>query len=97
MSDCASRKGRKANGSNEIRGRIPMAPLALRPEDAADALGISKSSLDKLVKAGKIRPPIAVPGLYVRLFDGDRLRQDWHALIEEAENGSANTWDDDPQ
>ena len=69
-------------------------PFALRPEDAAEALGISKSSLDKLLKAGKIRPPVAVPGLSVKLFDRERLRQDWQALIEEAENGASNSWDD---
>ena len=97
MSDCASPKGRKANGSNEIRGRISMAPIALRPHDAAEALGISKSSLDKLVKDKKIRPPVTVPGMNVVLFDSERLRQDWQALRNEAENGRANTWDDDPQ
>jgi hypothetical protein len=72
-----------------------LTPFALRPEGAAEALGISKSSLDKLVKAGKIRPPIAVPGMYVKLFDRERLLQDWQALMEEAENGAANPWDEE--
>ena len=71
-----------------------LTPFALRPEDAAEALGISKSSLEKLVKAGKIRPPVAVPGLCVKLFDRERLRQDWQAIIEDSENGAANSWDD---
>jgi hypothetical protein len=69
--------------------------IALRPEDAAHAIGISCSSLDKLVKAGKIRPPIAVPHLRgIKCYDLERLRQDWHAIIEESENGAANSWDD---
>ena len=68
-------------------------PFALRPKDAADHLGISEGSLDKLVKAGKIRPPIAVPGLNVRLYDRERLRRDWQAIIEESENGAENSWD----
>jgi hypothetical protein len=43
---------------------------------------------------GKIRPPITVPGMNIRLFDVERLRRDWQALLEEAENGSANPWDE---
>jgi hypothetical protein len=74
-------------------GTVAMAPFALRPHDAAEALGISKSSLDKLVKDGKIRPPIAPPGMNIRLFSVERLRQDWQSLLEEAENGSDNPWD----
>ena len=70
-------------------------PIALRPDDAAKSLGISLSSLDKLVREGKIRPPIAVPHLRgIKCFDLERLRQDWQAIIEEAENGGANSWDD---
>ena len=74
--------------------RISMPPIALRPHDAAEALGISKSSLDKLVDAGKIRPPVAVPGMNIRLYDAERLRQDWQELREQAENGSTNPCDE---
>jgi hypothetical protein len=77
-----------------IRWLSKRALIALRPDDAAEALGISKSSLEKLVKAGKIRPPIAIPLLRIKLFDWERLLQDWQALIEEAENGAVNSWDD---
>ncbi len=70
-------------------------PIALRPDDAAKYLGISLSSLWKLVREGKIKPPIAVPHLRgIKLFDLERLRQDWQAIVEESENGAANSWDD---
>jgi hypothetical protein len=69
--------------------------IALRPDDAAKALGISLGSLDKLVREGKIRPPIAVPHLRgIKCYDLERLRQDWQAIIEESENGATNSWDE---
>jgi hypothetical protein len=72
-----------------------LTPFALRPDDAANTLGISKSALDKLVKEKKIRPPVSIPGLKgVKVFDRDQLWLDWQALREEGENGATNSWDD---
>ncbi|MGA7328484.1 MAG: hypothetical protein WBX25_29340 [Rhodomicrobium sp.] len=67
-------------------------PLALRPDGAAEALGISKSTLEKLVKEGKIRPPVSIrPG--ISLYDFAQLAADWAALRDECLNGSKNEWD----
>ncbi len=71
-----------------------MQPLALRPDDAAAALGISKSLLDEWVKAGKIRRPVEVPGYRIRLFPVERLYEDFQKIIEDAENGSSNPCDE---
>ncbi len=71
-----------------------MIPIALRPDDAAEALGISPSFLDKLVKAGKIRPPVAIPGSRVVRYDREHLLADWRALRDESLNGNADSWGD---
>lgn len=70
-------------------------PIALSPDDAAAALGISRSSLDKLVREGKIRPPVPIPGLRgIFRFDREQLYMDWLSFREESQNGNANPWDE---
>ncbi len=66
-------------------------PLALRAADAAAALGISESLLEKLVKDGKLHPPVPIPGHRASRYDFQRLREDWQKMREEAE--AANPWD----
>jgi len=56
-------------------------PLALRPRDAAAALGISPSTLDRLTKAGKI-PHVKINRLV--LYRVESLRN-W--LMEREESG----------
>jgi len=48
-------------------------PIALRPRDAATALGISLSTLDRLVRSGDL--PVIKAGR-VRIFSVESL-QDW--------------------
>ena len=75
--------------------RRTLMPIAVRPDDAAAALGISRSSLEKLVKEGKIRPPISIAGLRgVLLYDHEQLLADWRALRDEYSNANVNSWDD---
>lgn len=79
----------------QFKEGMSVTPLALRPDDAAVSLGISKSSLEKLVREGKIRPPIDFPGLKgVKVFDRERLQLDWQALRDEAQSEQANPWDE---
>ena len=67
--------------------------IALRPDDAAALLGISKSTLAKLVAEGKFRGPTAIRNGIV-LYDANWLQEDWEALRDEFSRGSANSWDD---
>lgn len=36
-------------------GRVPVPRITLRPQEAADALGVSISTLERLTKAGELR------------------------------------------
>jgi hypothetical protein len=74
---------------NRCELRFP--PIALRPKDAAEALGISESLLAKLVQDGKLRGPVNIPGHRVCRYDYEQLRADWQALREQPED--ANPWD----
>lgn len=70
-------------------------PIALRPDAAAAALGVSPATLGRLVSEGKIRRPIALSRGIV-LYDFQRLRSDWESLrddIEAAKNDEPNPWD----
>ncbi len=71
----------------------PIDPIAMRPEAAAAALGISESLLAKFVKEKKIRGPVSVRR-GVSLYDADWLHADWQALRDECLNGSADPWGD---
>lgn len=72
-----------------------LTPFALRPDDAARTLGISKSSLDNLVRMGKIRAPVSFPGLKnVKVFDREQLYQDWQALRDEGQSEQPNPCDE---
>jgi hypothetical protein len=66
-------------------------PIALRPRDAAEALGISESVLEKLVKSGKLRKPVPVPGCRLSLYDYEGLRLDFQAWREAS---GENSWDE---
>jgi hypothetical protein len=75
--------------------RAPSAnPIALRPADAAAALGVSEGFLAKLVSQGKMRRPVAVTR-GVSLYDYERLHADWQALRDaiEQEAEELNPWD----
>jgi hypothetical protein len=81
----------------KIEARKAPVTLALRPRDAAAALGVSESYLAKLVGEGKIRRPVAV-ARGVSLYDCERLREDWEVLRDTLEAGrgngeEANPWD----
>jgi hypothetical protein len=69
--------------------------IAVSPDDAPRALGISKSSMDKLVKNGKIRPPVQLPGMRRVAFDWERLVEDWRSLRDESEDRKEGAWDGD--
>jgi hypothetical protein len=81
--------------SKTKENHVPPVPLALRPDAAASALGISRSTLMRLVEVGKIRRPVVLLRGIV-LFDFERLRDDWEALRDEtlaANDDSPNPWD----
>ena len=66
-------------------------PIALRSADAAAMLGISESLLETLVRNGRLRGPVHIPGHRIARYDFEYLRADWEALREEAE--ATNPWD----
>jgi len=70
---------------------LRFSPIALRPKDAAEALGISESLLEDLVKAGKVHKPVPIPGHRARRYDYQQLIADWQAWSEEPE--VTNPWD----
>lgn len=81
--------------SNRKLEKQPSAhPIALRPDAAAAALGISAATLRQLVTEGKIRKPVTLTRGIV-LYDFQRLQSDWQSLrdsIEAASDGE-NPWD----
>jgi hypothetical protein len=81
--------------SNRRVAKTPSAhPIALRPDAAAAALGVSSATLARLVSDGKIRRPVTLSRGVV-LYDFQRLRSDWEALRDdlEAANNGVNPWD----
>ncbi len=74
--------------------RLTIEPLALRPDNAAAALGISRASLMKLVSEGRIRGPVVILRGVV-LFDFSNLRDDWEAL-RDAAGAAASEGDKEP-
>jgi hypothetical protein len=61
-------------------------PIAVRPEEAARALGMSQSLFDRLVKEGSIDPPVSVPGSRRKVYCYQRLQDNfraWRDLGEE--------------
>jgi len=69
-------------------------PIALRPDAAAAALGISTATLGRLVTEGKIRKPVTLTRGVV-LYDFQRLQADWQSLRDDLEAASdgENPWD----
>jgi len=63
--------------------------LALTHSEAAKALGISQSTLRRLVASGYIHSPYRI-GKKICLFCADRLRTDWERLKAQT-NGDANS------
>jgi hypothetical protein len=74
--------------------KLPISPIAVRPEEAARALGISQSLFEKLVKDGYIDPPVAVPGSRIRVYCWQRLQDNFRAWRELGEDGPSE-WDGD--
>lgn len=81
--------------SNRKLEKTPSAyPLALRPDAAAAALGVSVATLGRLVSEGKLRKPVTLSRGVV-LYDFQRLRSDWETLRDDLESASdgENPWD----
>ena len=68
--------------------------IAVRPEGAAATLSMSLSSFNRLVKEGKIRPPIRVPGTNIVLYDCRKLTEDWQAIQDQCASEEPNEWDE---
>jgi hypothetical protein len=71
-----------------------ISPIAVRPEDAARALGISQSLFEKLVKEGYIDPPVSVPATRIKRYCWQRLQDNFRAWHELAED-EPSAWDVD--
>lgn len=51
----ATRHDRRAREAARQRERSRVAPLLLRPEEAADALGIARTRVYQLIRVGELR------------------------------------------
>jgi hypothetical protein len=73
----------------------PKAVLALKAQGCADALDISLSTFNALVKEGKMPKPIAIPGHPgLALYDFAAVCRAWAVIVEGQDDGALDNWDD---
>lgn len=70
----------------------PVPRIALRPQEAADAVGVSLSTFLTWVSEGKMPRPIKVGRIC--LYDTESVRNAWEALKEAAGAGDDNPFDE---
>jgi excisionase family DNA binding protein len=68
--------------------------LALRPEEAAEAIGVSLGTFNALVSEGRMPKPVVIPGRRIVRYDAAAVRNAWEALKEAAQPDDANEWDE---
>lgn len=73
-------------------GRPPKLVLALRPEEAADSIGVSVGTFLSLVEEGKMPRPIAIPGHRLVRYDAQAVHNAWLALRDAADGSDGNQW-----
>jgi predicted DNA-binding transcriptional regulator AlpA len=66
-------------------------PYAVSRETAAELLGISAGTFDKLVKAGKLPEPREVESRI--LWDSAEIRAAWRAMPRRGQQPPGNEWD----
>jgi len=67
-----------------------MEKLGLTYREAANSLGLSVSTLRRLIREGRISPPVSL-GPRIRVFDAQKLRSDWHRITNQ--DCGASDWD----
>jgi excisionase family DNA binding protein len=67
-----------------------MDKLGLTYREAAYSLGLSVSTLRRLIREGRISPPVSL-GTRIRVFDAQQLRSDWHRITHQ--DCGASDWD----
>jgi predicted DNA-binding transcriptional regulator AlpA len=79
------------DASNALKRSVPR--IALRADEAADALGIGVTTFLALVNEGKMPRPI-----YIRprlpLYNTEDVRKFWGALKDAIVDSDPNPWDD---
>jgi predicted DNA-binding transcriptional regulator AlpA len=71
--------------------------LAVRADQAADALGVSQSTFLSLVAEGRMPKPIPVPGHRgLVLYDFKAVEDAWAAMVAAAGADGYNEWDENP-
>lgn len=66
--------------------------IALRPQEAADSIGVSLGTFLVWVKDGKMPRPIKIGR--IALYDIEAMRRAWEALKESTGSGDLNPWDE---
>jgi predicted DNA-binding transcriptional regulator AlpA len=69
-------------------------PLAVSRETAAQLLGISAGTFDKLVKTGKLPEPREVESRI--LWDSKEIEAAWRAMPRRGQPATVNEWDSVP-
>ncbi|MGE0829332.1 MAG: helix-turn-helix transcriptional regulator [Hyphomonadaceae bacterium] len=72
------------------RAALPWPPRGLNREQAAAYVGVSATTLDKLIEAGKMPRPVKIGGR--RVFDRTELDSAFDALHRDGED-DRNDWD----
>ena len=72
--------------------RSPKLVLALRPEEAADSIGVSVGTFLSLVEEGKMPRPIAIPGHRLVRYDAQAVHAAWLAMRDAADASDGNQW-----
>ena len=62
--------------------------FALRPQEAADSMGVSLGTFQKWVAEGKMPKPIKIGA--VCLYDTETVRKSWEALREAPDTDNGN-------
>lgn len=78
---------------SEPQGRAPAPRYALRPEEAAESIGVSLSTFQALVDEGRMPRPVPIPGHRLIRYDAEAVRNAWEALKETAGQPEVNPWD----
>lgn len=72
---------------------LPALKIALRPEEAAEAIGVSLGTFLALVSEGKMPKPVPIPHHRIVRYDAESVRKAWEGLKEAAGATEANPWD----
>ena len=73
----------------------PVPRFALRPQEAADALGVSLSLFNELVEEGLMPKAITLPGHSgVRLYDAKAVGEAWEEIVAANFRAKGSKWDD---